>query len=102
MAFIDILDAEVIYDEHEHDGAPAMSPEAGCNRALIISVVMEARRQEVIGKFAGLLEAIDTFGDLEVHPAIVCQCGEIVFVNEFIWDDRQLYFDKFWVVKGST
>ena len=43
MAFIDILDAEVINDEHEHDGAPAVSPEAGCKRALIISVVKETR-----------------------------------------------------------
>ena len=87
VAFINILDAEVINDEHKHDGAPAMSPEAGCNCALIISVVMEARRQEIIGQLAGLLEAIYTFGDFEVHPAIVRQCGEVVFVNELIWDD---------------
>ena len=102
MALINILDAEVIHDENEHNGAPAMAPEARCNCALVVPVFMEACSKEVIGKFARLLEAIHTFGDLEVHPAIVCQCGEVVFVNEFIWDDGQLYFDKFWAVKGCA
>ena len=42
-----------------------------------------------------MFEPIDAFGDFEVNPSIVCILGEIVFINEFLWDVAELDADVF-------
>ena len=39
-------------------------------------------REEVICKFAGLLESTDAFGDFEVDPSIIGKFSEIVVINK--------------------
>ena len=48
-----------------------MAPQAWSRSGLKISVRAEAVSEQIIGKFASLLEAVDSFGDLKVYPTIV-------------------------------
>ena len=65
------LNAKIVHDEDEHNGAPFVSPEAQSSGHLEVSVGAKAVSEEVIGKFTGLFEAIDSFSDFELDPAIV-------------------------------
>ena len=38
-----------------------------------------------------LLKAVDALGHFKVDPAMVCEGGEIVFIDEFLQDDGELY-----------
>ncbi len=38
MVFLGVLDAKVIHDEDKDQWAPGVSPEAGCDSALVVSV----------------------------------------------------------------
>ena len=37
-------------------------------------------------------EAVTSFDDFEVHPAVASMIGEVVFIDEFLWDVG--YFDS--------
>ena len=39
---------------------------------------------EVVGKFTGLGESIDTFAGAKVHPTITCIGGEVLFSYELL------------------
>ena len=54
------LNAKIIHDEDEHNGAPFVSPEAQSSGHLEVSVGAKAVSEEVIG-----------FSDFELDPAIV-------------------------------
>ena len=49
--------------------------------------------------FPGLLEAVDTFGDFEVYPAIVAVLFKVVLVDEFLWDLVVTNADIFWAIE---
>ncbi len=65
------LDAKVINDADEHDRAPFVAPEAWSCGGLEVAVRAEVVGEKIVGKFAGLFEAVDGFGDLKVYPTIV-------------------------------
>jgi len=90
MASIHVLEAEVVDDEDKGDGAPFMSPKARSSVGLVITKGKESLGKEIVGKFASLLEAIDTLVDLEVHPTIVLKLAEIIFIDKFGGDVLKL------------
>ena len=49
-----------------------------------------------------MFEAIYAFLDLEVYPSVVGKGGEIIFVDEFLWYDGELYLYVFMSVQGSA
>jgi hypothetical protein len=81
-----VLNAEVIYDEDKDDRAPIVTPKAWGGSTLVVSVLGQSCSQEVIGEFAGLFKAVDSFVYFEVDPVIDDKLGEVVFVNKFLWD----------------
>ena len=48
-----------------------------------------------------MLEAVDTFGDFEVHPTIVVVLLKVLFVDEFLWDLVDANAGIFWTIKWS-
>ena len=86
VAFTNIFDAKVINDEEKHDGTPLVAPEARSSKILVLTVLVEALGEEVVGKLARLREAINAFSDFEVNPTFMHKLGEIVFANEFFRD----------------
>ena len=86
MLDADIFDAKVIHNEHKNDGSPFVVPEAGRGGTLVVAMVGQMFGEQIIGKFAGLLQPKDTLCDLKVYPVIEGILGEVVFINEFLWD----------------
>ena len=84
VAFVRVLDAEVVNDEDKDNPAPLVLPQARCGVALIVAVFVQPLGEEVIGEFARLFKAINALGNFEVDPAMVCEGGEIVFIDEFL------------------
>ena len=79
-----------------------MAPQAWSRSGLKISVRAEAVGEQIIGKFASLLEAVDSFGDLEVDPFIIDVGIQIVFINEFAWDVSEFDPDVLRAVKRCS
>ena len=61
MLVTNVLDAEVIHDEHKNDGSPFVVPEAGCSGTLIVAVLGQMLSEEIIGQFTSLFQPIDSF-----------------------------------------
>ena len=99
MVSFNISDSKVIHNKDKNDGSPFVTPEARCSGALVVAMGGESFGEEVIGQFASLFEAIDAFCDLEVNPVIEGILGEIVLINEFLWDVRYVDADIFWTIK---
>ena len=95
MAFALVLDAEVVDDEDEEDGAPFMSPESGSCGALVVPMRCETFSEEIVREFTCLFEAVHSISDFKVDPPIVYLFSQVVFVDEFLWNDRDLDADIF-------
>jgi hypothetical protein len=78
-----ILHPNVINNETELDGMPFVVPEAGGGVGLVISLSQKAGLEEIVGKNAGLEEAITALLNLEVDPPVTIMTLKIVFFNEF-------------------
>jgi hypothetical protein len=71
VAFVCVLEAEVVNDEDKDEWSPIVAPESRCDGTLVVTVFGKSRGEEVVGKFTGLLEAVDAFVDFEVNPPTV-------------------------------
>jgi len=78
-----VLDAEVVDDESERDGAPIVLPEAGDEFALTVAVLGEALCEEFVREEAALGEAVHAAVDLGVDCAVDCDVAEGVFFDDF-------------------
>ena len=56
----------------------------------------------VADKFPRLLKAVDALGGFKVDPAVVCEGGEAVFINEFLQDNSELYAYILRSIKGRA
>ncbi len=54
---------------------------------------VKALGKEVVGEFACLLETVDALCNFKVDPAVMCEGGEVVFIDEFLRDDSELNAD---------
>ena len=102
VVFVGVLNAEVVEDQDEDERSPVVSPEAGHNCTLVGSMFGETGGQQVIGKFAGFLEAVDTFIHFEVDPFTVGISRDVVFINKFLRDVGEFDLDVFWAVKWQA
>ena len=46
-----------------------------------------------------MFEAVDTFGDLEVHPTVVAVLLKVVLDDEFLWDLVDTNAGIFWAIE---
>ena len=99
MAAVNILDAKVVHNKDKDDGPPLVMPQARGSGTLVIAMGRKSFGEKVVGQFASLLEAIDAFCDLEVNPVIEGILGEIVLIDEFLWDVRYVDADIFWTIE---
>ena len=99
VAFVCVLEAEVVNDEDKDEWSPIVAPESRCDGTLVVTVFGKSRGEEVIGELSGLLEAVDAFVNFEVDPTIVCVFGEVVLVDEFLWDIGESDADVFRMVE---
>ncbi len=90
MPLSHILNAEIVNNENKNDGAPTVTPQAGCGGRLIVPVFPKALVQEVVGELTGLFYSVDPLRDFEVDPSGVLICGEVIFINGFGWDILEL------------
>jgi hypothetical protein len=65
------------------DGTPFVVPEAWGGFNLVISFSKKAGLEEIVGKNAGLGQAITAWASLEVDPTITIATLKFVLLNEF-------------------
>jgi hypothetical protein len=78
-----ILHPKVINYEAELDGMSFMAPEAWGEFGLIISFTKKAGSEEIVGKNAGLGQAITALANFEVDPTVWIATLKFVFLNRF-------------------
>ena len=71
MLAADVLDAEIIDDQYELDGAPYVSPEARCGSSFVVPCCSELLAEEVVGEPSGMGKSIGAADDGGVHPAVM-------------------------------
>jgi hypothetical protein len=92
-----ILHPKVINYETELDGTPSVVPEAWGGVGLVISLSKKAGLEEIVGKNAGLGQAITALVNLKVYPPIMIATLKIVFFNEFFRNVSNFNLDVFGV-----
>jgi hypothetical protein len=70
VLFVSVSDAKIVNDQGEHEIAVEMFPQVGGHRAWYIAERGKEFAESVVGKLAGLWEAIHTFVHLSVGVAI--------------------------------
>jgi hypothetical protein len=88
------LDAKVIHDEDKKDRTPLMAPQAGCDEALVVAIV--------VGEFPGLFQAVNAFVNLEIYPSVVGEGVEVVFIEKLLRYVGNFEADVFGSVEGCT
>jgi hypothetical protein len=84
----DISDAEVVDHQTKRNGACFVIEEAWGEFDLVVPVAVEMFDQFVIGKAAGLWEAVHALAYLHVDETIMGDCGHIVVVNYSLGEQR--------------
>ena len=67
------FDTKVVNDKAKRDVAPHVAPEAGSVLALIVALSVETLFEELVGKNAGLGEAVHAHLDFDIDPSGVSQ-----------------------------
>ena len=62
----------------------------------------KVRFEPVVGNVASLFEARHDFSDLEVNPAVVTKCAEVVLVKDLVRDTSQSEFHVLVAGHGGT
>jgi hypothetical protein len=78
-----ILYPKVIIYETELDGTPFVAPEVWGGFDLVISLSKKAGLEEIVGKNAGLGQAITALANLEVDPPAMIATLKVVLLNQF-------------------
>ncbi len=65
------MDPKVVNDKAKFDVAPHVAPEAGSVLALVVALGIEALFEELVGKNAGLGEAVHAHLDFDVDPSVL-------------------------------
>jgi hypothetical protein len=77
------------------DGTPFVAPEAWGGFGLVISFSKKVGLEEIVGKNAGLGQAITALANLEVDPTVTIGTLEVVLLNEFHWNVSNFDADIF-------
>ena len=72
-----------------------MAPEARGGFGFVISFSKKAELEEIVGKNAGLGNAITALENFEVNPTNTLATFKFVFLNEFCWNFCDFYVDIF-------
>ena len=88
VVFANIFNTEVIYDDTESERSPFKAPESRNGELFVVSSIVEALGEEVIGNIARLQKAVDVFTYLEVYPPFTRKSVDFIFENKFLWDIR--------------
>ena len=90
MFFAHIFDYEIVDYKEKHDGMPLVAPQSWCRGGFIIFRIVESFPQQVVGKFSRLRQNIAAMDSSKVNPPVALQLGEVIFVDEFLGDIRDL------------
>jgi len=86
VAPLHLLDANVVDDKDERNLAPLVSPKSWCGCTLVVSMGGESFHEEIVCKLTCLFQSINSIINFKVYPPIVFVFGEVVFIDEFLWD----------------
>ena len=93
------VDAKVVDENAGGDVMPHVMPQSRHVLTLIVASDGKAFLKEFVCKDAGLWEPIHTLSNFDVYPSVdVNHVGEIVFVDDFLGKDVQLYAHVFWTI----
>ncbi len=67
--------------------------------ALIVAVGTKLFGEKVIGEASGLFKAVHSIVNFKVDPTAVHVDGEVVLVDEFLWNVADFYADVFRVIE---
>ena len=84
--FLDVLDSEVVHAEAERDCVVFVSEESWGDSGWFVSGCFKAWEQSVISHSSGLWESVHAFGDFDIDVSVVDEWGEVVQVDDFLWD----------------
>lgn len=89
VGVMDVLDAEIIDDQGEHDAVGGMMPKRGCMAHWSIAGRGQMLREAVTGKAASLFKAGHAFPDLHVDIPIAGDGIQVVVLDDFSRDDGE-------------
>jgi hypothetical protein len=92
-----ILHPKIINYETELDRTPFVVPEAWGGFGLVISLSKKAGLEEIVGKNAGLGQAITVLANLKVDPPVTIVTLKVVLLNEFCQNISNFNLDVFGV-----
>jgi hypothetical protein len=85
-----VFNTKIIHNEAELQGMPLVAPEARSGSSFIETLGNKTSLKKIIGKDASLGKTITTLMNFEVDPAIAVPTSEVVFLDEFLRDVREL------------
>jgi hypothetical protein len=97
-----VFDTKVIHDEAKLEWAPFMAPRSRRGSSIVEALSKEVRLEKVIGKDASLGKSITALANFKLDPAVSILAQEIVFLDELVWDVRELDVNIFWIRHRSV
>jgi hypothetical protein len=86
----DVFDTKVINDEAELEWTPFVAPKTLSGSSFVEALSNEVQLEKVIGKDASLGKSVTALANFKVDPAISVLAQEVVFLDQLIWDIRDL------------
>jgi hypothetical protein len=97
-----VFDTKVIHDEAKLEWTPFMAPTSWHGRSFGEALSNEVQSEKVIGKDASLGKSVTALANFKVDPAILVSAREIVFLDELVWDVRELDANLFLIRHRSV
>ncbi len=85
-----VFNTKVIHDEAKLEWTPFVVPKSWRGSSFIEALSKKVQSEKVIGKVASLGKSVTALANFKVDPAISVSAREIVFLDELVWDVREL------------
>jgi hypothetical protein len=90
------FNTKVIHNETELKWTPFVAPETRRGSSFVEAFGNKAGSKEIISKDTSLGTTVAALANFKVDPAIAVPTNEVVFLDEFFWDVRELDVNVFW------
>jgi hypothetical protein len=91
-----LFNTKVIHNETELKWMPFGAPETRRGSSFVEAFGDKAGSKEIISKDTSLGKTVAALANLKVDPAIAVPTNEVVFLDEFFWDVRELDANVVW------
>jgi hypothetical protein len=91
-----VFNIKVIHNETELKWMPSVAPDTRRGSSFVEAFGDKAGSKEIISEDTSLGKPVAALANFKVDPAIAVPTNEVVFLDEFFWDVRELDANLFW------